>query len=78
MKAPPTQSKFNSDGTPSEAWLDWFDEVFRMSKINQGSGTTAERPTNGVDVGDRYFDTTLGYIIYYTGSGWVDSSGSSI
>lgn len=33
-------------------------------------GTTAQRPTN-LNIGDPYVDTTLGYVIYYSGTkGW--------
>lgn len=38
------------------------------------SGTTAQRPTN-VEIGQRYFDTTLGVMLVYNGSAWVNPSG---
>ena len=38
------------------------------------SGTTAQRPANAV-AGQRYFDTTLGHELIYTGTAWQPSSG---
>jgi len=40
-------------------------------------GTTAERP-NPVNNGFSYFDTTLGYLIAYNGTNWVDSIGGLV
>jgi hypothetical protein len=44
------------------------------------SGTTASRPTAGLIVGQMYYDTTLGYPVYYTGSGsvWHNGSGATV
>jgi hypothetical protein len=39
------------------------------------SGTTANRPTTGLYVGRRYFDTTLGQVIWWNGSAWVGPTG---
>lgn len=41
-------------------------------------GFTAERPTTSLVVGEMFFDKTLGKPIWYTGSGWVDSTGTSV
>lgn len=41
------------------------------------SGTTANRPTNAIS-GTQYFDTTLGKPIWYSGSLWIDSTGTSV
>lgn len=40
------------------------------------SGTTAQRPTNA-DIGCRYFDTTLGKMLVYNGTAWVDANGGT-
>lgn len=40
------------------------------------SGTTAQRPTNA-EVGQRFFDTTLGKLLVYTGSAWVEANGGT-
>jgi hypothetical protein len=42
------------------------------------NGTTADRPTQNLQVGQFYFDTTLGYPIWYDGTDWVDSSGTVV
>jgi hypothetical protein len=41
-------------------------------------GTTAQRPAVGQTIGQMYFDTTLGYPIFYNGTKWVNSSGSAV
>ena len=40
-------------------------------------GATADRPTNP-DTGQMYFDTTLGYPIWYNGTAWVNATGTTI
>jgi len=73
----PTQTPFDEDGLPSKAWIDWALEIDRNSKY-KGSDTTANRPTNGLNDGDTYLDTDLGYTITYYGAVWVDSTGSTV
>jgi hypothetical protein len=41
------------------------------------AGTTAQRPSN-YRVGESWFDTTLGKPIWFTGSVWVDATGSTV
>ncbi len=40
------------------------------------SGTTAARPVSTV-IGHRYFDTTLGKPVFWSGTQWVDSTGTA-
>jgi hypothetical protein len=42
------------------------------------AGTTANRPTSSLQVGQYYFDTTLGHPIWYDGTDWVDATGSIV
>ena len=42
------------------------------------NGATADRPTQNLQVGQFYFDTTLGYPVWYDGTDWVDSSGTVV
>ena len=42
------------------------------------SGSTADRPVYNLIVGTTYFDTTLNQPIWWTGSGWVDATGTSV
>ena len=37
------------------------------------NGTTANRPTQNLQVGQFYFDTTLGYPVFWDGEYWVDA-----
>lgn len=40
-------------------WYSWLNQVFRICFAQQQSGTTALRPTTGLWIGRRYYDTTL-------------------
>lgn len=40
------------------------------------SGSTENRPANP-EIGDIYFDTTLGKVVYWDGTKWVDASGKT-
>lgn len=44
------------------------------------SGTTSERPSADLNmpVGLQYFDTTLIKPIYWTGTTWIDSAGTTV
>ena len=41
-------------------------------------GTTADRPLINLQIGQFYFDTTLGYPIWYDGTNWVDATGTVV
>ena len=41
-------------------------------------GVTANRPTNGIHYGFQYFDTTLSKPIYWSGTAWVDATGTPV
>lgn len=65
-----------------------FEVTPRLNKDNDfwpTVGPTASRPSLGAstvggvgNIGFQYFDTDLGIPIWYDGSGWVDSAGSSV
>jgi hypothetical protein len=42
------------------------------------NGTTADRPTQSLQIGQFYFDTTLNYPIWYDGTDWVDATGTVV
>lgn len=42
------------------------------------SGTTADRPTLQLQIGQSYFDTTLGIPIWYNGTVWKNASGTTV
>jgi hypothetical protein len=69
---------FILNSTPAEFTLKF--EIFSDAKLSMfpQKGTTAQRPTSALDasnVGVTYFDTTLGKIIYWAGTAWVDATG---
>jgi hypothetical protein len=41
-------------------------------------GTTVNRPTANQQIGQFYFDTTLGYPIWWNGTKWVNASGTGV
>lgn len=42
------------------------------------AGLKGNRPLNGLQTGQFYFDTTLGYPIWYNGKNWVNASGTTV
>jgi hypothetical protein len=46
--------------------------------LNPQAGTTANRPTLQLQIGQTYFDTTLGIPIWYNGTVWKNASGSTV
>jgi hypothetical protein len=42
------------------------------------AGTTALRPTTSLQVGQFYFDTSLGIPIWWNGTNWVDATGTVV
>lgn len=50
---------------------------FVMNSVPEPFGTTSQRPTV-VTTGYQFFDTTLGKPIYWYGSEWIDSTGTTV
>ena len=42
------------------------------------SGTTAERPTTDLQVGQFYFDTSITRPIWWTGTNWINAAGTVV
>jgi hypothetical protein len=78
LKPPPLAVPFDVQGQPSREWVSWVQDAFTYIAKNQGYNTTSNRPINGMRTGDVFFDTTIGKPIWYTGSGWVDATGSAV
>ena len=51
---------------------------FTSGVIVPPSGTTTNRPAVKLQVGQYYFDTTLGIPIYWNGSNWINSTGTVV
>jgi len=71
------QSYFNQILNSFRLYFTTIDNFTRSSsKITYG--TTSQRPAVGLVIGQNYFDTTLGYPIWYNGTKWVNSSGTVV
>jgi len=64
-----------ADQQPTPIWRKWIAQVASVADAAQQNGTTAQRPTSGLWIGRPYFDTTLGYEVFYDGSTWVGGAG---
>lgn len=53
-------------------------DAFLTAISTPQNGTTANRPTQNLQVGQFYFDTTLGIPIWYDGTDWVDATGTVV
>jgi hypothetical protein len=51
---------------------------FTQATTIPNSGVTANRPIDRLQVGQFYFDTTLGLPIWWDGSDWIDASGTVV
>ena len=80
---------YNIDGTtPQHIFVNGFKiiprKVNRMKNMTYAtvpiihSGTTENRPTEHLVVGQTYFDTTLGAPVFWTGSEWVKANTGEI
>jgi hypothetical protein len=58
----------------------YFTQVdnFSLSSSTPASGATADRPTEYLSVGQFYYDTTLSKPIYWNGTVWKDSAGTTV
>lgn len=68
----PTDPKATDEGKLTPAYQSWFASIQRwLAPVGQ-FGTTAQRPTRNLYVGQGYYDTTLGYPV------WVHQASPSI
>jgi len=58
----------------------YFNQIdnFTQNVTVPASGTTALRPTFKLQVGQFYFDTTLGIPIWWDGTAWINASGTAV
>jgi len=42
------------------------------------AGTTAARPTAGLQIGQQYFDTTINRPIWWDGTNWINAAGTVV
>jgi hypothetical protein len=53
-------------------------DSFNLNVTVPNSGTSADRPVGRIDVGQLYFDTTLGIPIFWNGSFWINAIGEPL
>lgn len=81
------------DGYPSNAqlterggattlpWLNFLQKLFNVTKQLWGSGTSAQRPTAGLFVGQMFFDTTLALPVFVKSLNptvWISAAGAIV
>ena len=53
-------------------------DAFNIAANTPPSGPTTDRPIENLQVGDFYYDTTLGIPIWYNGTVWKNASGTTV
>jgi hypothetical protein len=51
---------------------------FTQAIIIPSSGITADRPAENLQIGQYYFDTTIGRPIWWNGTNWINASGTVV
>jgi len=51
---------------------------FTQGSVVPASGATNQRPTAKLQVGQQFFDTTLNLPIWWTGTKWINASGTAV
>jgi hypothetical protein len=53
-------------------------DAFLTAISTPQNGTTANRPTLNLQIGQFYYDTTLGIPIFWNGTVWKNASGTTV
>ena len=53
-------------------------DAFLVAISTPQNGTTANRPTLNLQIGQFYYDTTLGIPIFWNGTVWKNASGTTV
>ena len=58
----------------------YFNQIdsFTQAVSIPDSGATTQRPIENLLVGQQFFDTTLGIPIWWTGTKWINASGTAV
>jgi hypothetical protein len=58
----------------------YFNQIdnFTQNVTVPPSGITADRPTEQLQIGQYYFDTTIGRPIWYNGTNWINAAGTVV
>lgn len=60
----PSTPVVDGDGNVVPVWNQWFFRLQQIAASAQQSGPTADRPTAGLWIGRRFYDTTLNQPVY--------------
>jgi hypothetical protein len=60
---PSPNSAVDDTGSFNNQWVSFFTKAKNYISRNSQSGPTSDRPTSNLEIGTRYYDTTLGYLI---------------
>lgn len=81
LGAQPRWPMFFGDGFTA-AWAGWFSVLQNIAFAASSSGTTIQRPTKNLFLGQPYFDTTLNKPIWVSAISpaivWVDATGAVV
>lgn len=83
MESPPLKNQpvEPNSGMVSRTWSVWMTQLWVVASALDDSGATASRPTTGLYVGRRFFDTTLGIPVWLKSvrpTVWVNSAGATV
>jgi hypothetical protein len=58
----------------------YFNQIdnFAQNVTVPASGNTASRPTEFLEIGQFYFDTTINRPIWYNGTNWINAAGTVV
>lgn len=77
----PVQEQIKNRWTVTRFWQEFYSAVFNVVFAVQQSGTTDQRPTAGLWIGRRFYDTTLNLPIYLKSTSpsvWTDAAGNVV
>ena len=81
VEQPPFREQLvKEDGTLSDGWVRWIQQLHTFISAANDAGTTANRPTKNLWVGRPYFDTDLGYQVIIESLNptvWIPGSGET-
>jgi len=58
-------------GKLSSVWSQWVNQLEYVVKTLTMAGKTSERPTERLWTGQRYYDSTLNQLVFWSGSEWL-------
>lgn len=60
----PREPMFDQHGRFTAPWASWISSAHRVINAQGSAGPTTNRPTSGLYVGQRFYDSTLGYPVW--------------